>query len=75
MVTLESTGVDKLSTDDQVVLAHLILEKIEHDRPRAPLSCAMKAFLQARLDSATNNPDDLVDWSVVKEEALARCGP
>lgn len=70
--TLTALGVDKMSVAERIALAQEILDTVAEEQPRPPLSEAKKQELARRLADDDANPDDVVSWEQVRDEALAR---
>jgi putative addiction module component (TIGR02574 family) len=70
--TLESLGIDKLSIDERVALAHAILESVEKEVENAPLTKAQKQEIDRRLAAHAADPGSAIPWERIKAEALAR---
>jgi putative addiction module component (TIGR02574 family) len=70
--TMKDLGIDRLSVDDRIVLAHEIWNSVAAEVGRAPLTDAQRRELERRLDDHEANPDDVVPWEQIKAEALAR---
>jgi putative addiction module component (TIGR02574 family) len=70
--TMKDLGIDRLSVDDRVVLAHEIWDSVAADVERAPLTEPQRRELERRLADHQANPDDVVPWEQIKAEALAR---
>jgi putative addiction module component (TIGR02574 family) len=73
-VTMKELGIDKLSVDDRVLLAHEIWESINADSEAGELSPELRAELERRLADDDARPDMGVAWNVVFERALKRAG-
>ena len=71
--TLAELGVDKLSFEDRLALAHAMWDNV-HDEIEADteLSPELKAELERRLALADADPNRGIPWEVVFEEAKAR---
>lgn len=70
--TLESLGIDRLSTEDRISLAQAIWDSIP-TRPNPPLLTeAQRTELARRVAEHEANPDDVVPWEQIEAEALAR---
>jgi len=67
--TIESLGIDKLSRGEQIVLMSSIWKNIVRTAPETSLSTNHRADLLERIREADENPDDLVLWGVVRDEA------
>jgi putative addiction module component (TIGR02574 family) len=72
--TMKDLGIDRLSVDDRVVLAHEIWDSVAAEVERAPLTEAQLRELERRLADHQANPGDVVPWEQIKAEALARFG-
>lgn len=70
--TLQSLGIDQLSVADRLTLVHDIWDSIAHESPVPSISDELRAELDRRIDEDDANPEDVVDWEIVKAEALAR---
>lgn len=70
--TLESLGIDKLTVDQRVELAHAILESIAAETEQFQLTEAQKQEIDRRLAEHAANPGSAIPWEQVKAEALAR---
>ena len=70
--TLESLGIDKLSLDEQVALAHAILDHVTEEAANAPLTEAQKREIDRRLEAHTKNPEAAIPWEVVEARLLAK---
>lgn len=71
---LQSLGIDRLSVDEKIVLVGAIWDSIA-DEPHPPLlSDEQRRELERRLEDAKRNPDDVVPWETVRDEALKRLG-
>jgi len=71
-VTMKDLGIDKLSVDDRVLLAHEIWESINTESETAEISPELKAELERRIAEYEANPDDLVDWDEIKRDNRRR---
>lgn len=70
--TLQALGIDRMSVQDRIALATAIWDSIA-DEPHSPLLTeAQRLELERRLADHAANPDDVVPWTQVKAEALAR---
>ena len=61
-----------LSYEDQIALVQTISQEIVTDSATAPLTQAQKDELARRLADDDANPDDAIEWEVIKAEAKAR---
>jgi putative addiction module component (TIGR02574 family) len=73
--TLAEFGIDRLSLEDRIALAHEIWETAAEEGERAPLSEAQRRELERRLADSIARPDAVVPWEEVKARALARAKP
>lgn len=62
----------KLSVDERVELVEAIWDTIAEQATGLPVTDAQMAELDRRLADHEANPEDVVPWSEVKAEALAR---
>lgn len=60
--TLEELGIDRMSTDERLLLAQEILESVMEERPGSTLTPAKRAELRRRVADLDANPDDMVSW-------------
>ena len=70
--TMASLGLDKLSWDERVVLAHQLLMSVEAERKTCSLTVVQAAELDRRLAEDDANPDDVFTWEEVKAEGRLR---
>ena len=70
--TLHTLGIDRLSVDQRISLVQQIWDSIAADAEQRPLTDAQRQELERRADDDDANPDDLVPWEQVKDEALRR---
>ncbi len=70
--TLEQLGIDQLTADQRIVLAHEILDSVIAEREFPPLTEAQQAEIRRRIAHLEANPDDVVPWAEVEAKALAR---
>jgi len=61
-----------MSIDDRIRLVQAIWDEIAVEAGRADLTEAQKQELDRRLADDDANPEDCVDWEVVKADAKAR---
>ena len=71
-VSLEALGITKMSIADQIELVQAIWDNIAANSPPRPISEALRAELDRRLEDHLANPDDVVPWEEVRTAALAR---
>lgn len=69
--SLESLGIDRLSIGDRISLANAIWESVAKETPRL-LPESHRDELDRRLADHAANPDDLIPWETIRDEALAR---
>ena len=71
--TLQELGVDKLSIEDRLELAHALFDQV-HDEMEADteLSPELKAELDRRCELADADPTRRIPWEVVRERLMAR---
>ena len=70
--TLKSLGIDKLSLDDRVELAHAILDSVKEEVEAAPLTEAQKREIDRRLEAHRKNPEAAIPWEQIRLAALSR---
>lgn len=70
--TLQELGLDRLSPEDRLAVAHAIWDSVARDVEAAPLSAAERATLETRLADSIARPDAVTPWEVVKARLLAR---
>ena len=70
--TLESFGLDKLPRGERLALVQALWDSIAASAERPTLTDAQRQELDRRLADHEANPDDVVPWEKIKEEALAR---
>lgn len=70
--TLESLGIDKLSIDERVSLAHAILESVEKEAENAPLTESQKREIDRRLAAHAADPGSAIPWEVIEAKFRAR---
>ena len=72
--TLEELGIDKMSTDERLMLAQDILESVMEERPGSSLTPAKREELRRRVADHISNPDDVVSWEEVRARLIERYG-
>ena len=74
MPTIESLGLDRLTRDERMALAHDLWASV---LPKGPplLSEAQMRELERRADEDDADPDDFIPWEQVKAETHARMHP
>ncbi|MFO0802380.1 MAG: addiction module protein [Gemmataceae bacterium] len=72
--TMEELGIDRLSREDRLLLAHEILESVVDEEPGSTLTPEKRAELRRRMQDHLENPDDVVPWEEVKAELVAKYG-
>lgn len=70
--TLEALGIDKLTVDQKIELAHAILESITAETEQFQLTEAQKREIDRRLAAHAANPGSAIPWEEVEAAALAR---
>ena len=65
-ISLEALGITKMSIEDQIELVQAIWDNIAANSPPRPISDALRAELDRRLDDHLANPDDVVPWEEVR---------
>ena len=68
----KSLGIDRLSTEDRVVLVHEIWDSIAIEPAEFPLSAAQHEELERRSAAHRANPDDAIPWEEVLAAARER---
>ncbi|MBF0275128.1 MAG: addiction module protein [Nitrospinae bacterium] len=63
-----------LEVDEQIELIEEIWNGIVRRNDEPPLTEKQKVELDRRLEEHLENPDDVVPWSEVKTESLAKIG-
>ena len=72
--TLEELGIDKMTTDERLMLAQEILESVREERPGSSLTPAKREELRRRVADHLANPDDVVSWEEVRARLIERYG-
>ncbi len=72
--SLESLGIDRLSVDDRIELVTAIWDSIAKDPKDLPVSDAVKAELDRRLDRHKTHPEEVVDWEDTLTDQRERYG-
>lgn len=62
----------KLSVEERVELVEAIWDTIAEQGAQLPITAAQKAQLDRRLADHEANPDDVIPWTEIKTEAIAR---
>ena len=70
--TLESLGIDKLSLDDRVELAHAILESVDREVENTPLTDAQVREVERRLAEHAADPGSAIPWEEIEARLLAK---
>ena len=71
--TMKELGLDKLSKSERIALADELWESVDEEvRMDFVLTDAQKAELDRRIADYEANPDDVIPWEQVRDEALAR---
>jgi len=69
---LQSLGIDQMSIPDRIALATAIWDSIAVKSHPPLLTESQRLELQKRLTDHLENPQDVIPWEQIKEEALAR---
>jgi len=69
---MEELGIDRLSREDRLLLAHEILESVVDEEPGSTLTPEKRAELRRRVQDHLENPDDVVPWKAVQASIRAR---
>lgn len=69
---LQSLGIDRLSTDERIVLVQEIWDSIAAEDASPPLTDAQKAELRRRVAHNDAHPDDTVPWEVARQRIIDR---
>jgi putative addiction module component (TIGR02574 family) len=70
--SIKSLGIDRLPVEEQLMLVEEIWNSIAADSAAVPLTDALRAELQKRIEEDDANPDDVTPWEQVKASTLAR---
>ncbi len=70
--TVQDLGIDRLSVDERIELAHAIWDTIPAESPAPLLTEGQRGELERRLAEHEANPTDVVPWEQIRAEALAR---
>jgi putative addiction module component (TIGR02574 family) len=70
--TMRELGLDRLDVEDRIALAQEILESVEREIERSPLTEAQRQELERRLADSIARPDAVTPWEEIKARALAR---
>lgn len=73
-VTMKDLGIDKLSVDERVLLAHEIWKSVDVESESAELTPELMAELDQRIADYEANPTDLIDWEEIKRDNRRRYG-
>jgi len=69
--TLESLGIDRLSIDDRISLVTAIWDSVAKETPDV-LHENQRQELARRIAEHDANPDDVIPWEEIREQALKR---
>ena len=69
--TMTSLGLDRLSLDERVVLAHELLESVNEESRASRLTDEQKRELDRRIAEADADPDGGIPWEQVRDEVGA----
>lgn len=64
----------KLSVDERIELVEAIWDSIAVSKS-VPLTATQKAELDRRLADHRTNPDDVISWAEIKNDAIAKSRP
>ena len=70
--TLKELGLDKLSIEDRLDLAHEIWDSAALQLQQESVTDVQRQELERRMADSIANPDAVVPWEEVKARALAR---
>lgn len=70
--TIQSLGLDRLTKEERLALVEEIWNGIAADPNPFPLTESQAAELQRRMNAYQADPDDVVPWETVRDEALKR---
>ncbi len=70
--SLQELGIDRLSTEDRLILAEVIWESVAKEAEQAPITEAQRAKLERRVADSISHPDAVTPWEIIKARALAR---
>ncbi|HEY8504052.1 MAG TPA: addiction module protein [Gemmataceae bacterium] len=71
-VTVKSLGIDRLSREERIALVQEIWATIASEQGPPLLTDSQRQELERRVTEDDANPDDVVPWDQVKEQALSR---
>ncbi len=69
---LHDLGLDRLSVEDRIALAHELFDSASREAEQAPLTDVQRQELERRLADSIARPDAVTPWEEVKARALAR---
>lgn len=72
--TLEELGIDRMSTDERLLLAQEIIDSVRAEQPGSTLTPAKREELSRRVADLDANPNDVVSWEEVQASIQARFG-
>lgn len=70
--TFAALGLDKLTGEERLELAHELWDSVEAERPPSSLTDVQRQELRRRAAEADADPDGGIPWEQVKAEARAR---
>ena len=70
--TIHDLGIDQLSVEDRLAIAHAIWESVAEEIERAPLSDPQRQELERRLADSIARPDAVTPWEEIKARAMER---
>jgi len=72
--SLESLGIDRLTVHDRIELVTAIWDSIAKEPAALPVSDAVKAELDRRLQRHKTHPEEVIDWEGVLADQRERYG-
>jgi putative addiction module component (TIGR02574 family) len=69
-MSLESLGIDRLSLDEKIELAHDLWESIAADAELSPLTDEQKQMLDRRIAELDADPSIALTWDQIKSRVL-----
>lgn len=73
-INLADFGLDHLSRDQQIELAHALWGSISSSHEPVPLSTGVRAELDRRIDDYERNPEDILTLEEVKANLAKKYG-
>lgn len=65
--TMKDLGIDRLTPDQRLLLAHEIWESLENDPPKEPISPELYAELIRRDAELEANPGSALTWEQIRK--------